>query len=70
MKRGSSPLFKDLGSSPVKKEYPPRITTSTRRDDPSYKPIQELKDDLAAGKITQADYNEGIKEIKEYKDLD
>ena len=55
-------------NSPVKKEYPPRITTSTRRDDPSYKPIQELKDDLAAGKITQAEYDKAIKEIKEYKD--
>ena len=53
--------------SPVQKEIP-RIKTSTRRDDPSYKIIQDLKDDLAAGKITQTEYNDAIKEIKEYKD--
>ena len=53
--------------SPVKKEIP-KITTSTRRDDPSYKPIQDLKDKLAAGEITQTEYNDAIKEIKEYKD--
>ena len=56
-------------NSPIKKEIP-KITASTKRDDPQYKLIQELKDDLAAKKITQAEYNDAIKEIKEYKDLD
>ena len=56
-------------SSPVKKEIP-KITTSTKRDDPQYKFIQALKDDLAAGKITQEEYDRGVKEIKKYKDLD
>ena len=57
-------------NSPVKKEYPPKITTSTRRDDPQYKLIQALKDDLIAGKITKEEYDKGVKEIKKYKDLD
>ena len=56
-------------NSPIEKEIP-KITTSTRRDDPQYKLIQELKDDLAAGKITQEEYNRDVKEIKKYKDLD
>ena len=62
--------FSGFGNSPVKKEYPPKIKTSTKRDDPQYKLIQALKDDLIAGKITKKEYDKRVKEIKKYKDLD
>ena len=56
-------------NSPIKKEIP-KITASTKRDDPQYKLIQGIKDDYNAGKITKAERDASIKEILEYKDLD
>ena len=53
----------------MKKEIP-KITTSTERDSPRNKLIQEIKDDYNAGKITKAKRDASIKEILEYKDLD